>query len=173
MPGLLVCSGSPEGGPATYRDKLIDDALSTGGERLVLNAEGLGRVDVEGARRLGVHLAPGSEAPELDGDLAERTGVEVHTAADGPDLQGLVPVAVTPDKLGEFTLGLELAVSSRRLEAAQSRRQVAVVRAERRYVVGRDRQAHGGVALPTMSVRGLVPRHPKGLSEGNLTCRVQ
>ena len=83
------------------------------------------------------------------------------------------PVAVALGKLGALAVGLELAESMRRLEAVQPRRQAAGERAERRYVDGRGRLDHSGVALPTMLVRGLVPRHSRGTSESDLSSRVQ
>ena len=148
---------SLERGPFARRGELVGDASSIDGERLVLDAEGLGRADFEGARRHGVHLVPGSVTLELDEGLAESTDA----------------IAATLDELGLFVVSLELAKSARRFKAFQPRRQVAGVRAERRYVDGWGRRGHCGVALPIMLVRGLVPRHSRGPYGTDLNCRVQ
>ena len=145
--------------PSARRDELVGDAFSVDGERLLLDAEELGRDDAEGACRHGVHLVPGFVFPELEGGIAERTGVEVCGVADWPDLHGLVSRRRHPRQLDVFSEGLELDEPARRYEAVQPRRQVAGVRAERRYVDGRDRRGYGGVAFPAMLVRRLVPRH--------------
>ena len=68
-------------------------------------------------------------------------------------------------------MGFELAESARRLEAAQSPRQVALVRVQQRYVDGWDRRGHGGEVA--YMVARLVPRHLFGLCELELTFYVQ
>ena len=63
-------------------------------------------------------------ACELDGGLAERAGVEVQDASSGSVLV----------ELGVLAVGLELAESACRFEAALSPREVAGIRAEKLYV---------------------------------------
>ena len=70
-------------------------------------------------------------------------------------------------------LKMRLAESACRLEAVQQRRQVAWGRGGRRYVDGRDRRGRGGVALLTMFMRKLVPRHSRGSSGSNPNSRIQ